>query len=1229
MLKERKRQLSSIKNRLVYWFLTLIIILLLGAGLLIYNQKVQSIRHDIKMKLSAIRDLKIYNIYSWLNDKESDLKIIVSNEDIKEAKKSLFDETLSEKDRAEKKDHIRSILRNYTNYYIDYNDFFIVDNNTGKIIISTDVESEGLDVSDQDFFIVPLETRDSYLHDVGLSLIYNVPAIFLARPIYELDRPGNITGLLVASISVHNSLYTLLQDRSGMGETGETIVINRDNYVINELLWYANEPLQFKIDAEPANRAVGGQTGYIETKDYRNINVVAAYGHLPGLRWGLVAKQDRQEVYAQAHTLLIQLIIIFFITIIMITLVVLFIARSITMPLTEITMVSEKLKNGDLSIRTSHSFVERSDEFGVLARSINSMADSIASQFNLEKNRNRLVEDVIKTEDLDEFASMTVKLVMEITDSHLGAFYLLNEQSRFEPLFSCGFDSSRMMTFSKSELEGEIGNVVLNKRLVCISNLKQDTVFTYNTVSGGLLPSAIVSIPIIYNGVVEGVLSLGSLEGYNKEQIDYLDKIRISLNTLFSNIMATRAIRKLAGKLDNQSRELKQKSQELKRQNIELVLQREQVEEASKLKSEFLSSMSHELRTPLNSILALSKLLMSRTTGKLDEKESGYLEIVQRNGRKLLALINDILDLSKIEAGVIELSYNPFSLKALIDENLACVEVLAREKGVHLYFICEDELPVIYSDEKRVYKIFQNIIGNAVKFTDSGKVEVRAESEHGFVRVKVIDTGVGIPEEQLDHIFEEFRQVDGSTSRLYEGTGLGLAIAAKSAKLLGGDIEVESVLGSGSIFTITLPLKKNGIPLELLKEKKEVEGEVIDEEKKTILVVDDDRSVVNVLSSYFKEWGYQVIRAVNGEEALRLASTHLPFLITLDIIMPGMDGWEVLQRLKEDSATASIPVIIVSISHEQEVGMALGASAYIIKPVDKSTLLEEIKRVVYTPNLVVVVDDSSEEREYLKGIIEEEQCEVIEAKNGLECLQVLKSITPDLIISDLLMPGMNGFELLDKLRVENATNNIPVIILTGKDLTSSDKRRLESSVSSILSKSDFDEDRFIHEVKAIIEHIEHSEVRREVYQVGPKMVEPALDFAEGRNGERASVMLIEDNYDNILTMRAILEDNYNVVEALNGEEGLEKLRDFVPHLILLDISLPGLSGYKVLEELKLDSRLKNVPVVALTAHAMKGDRERILANGFDAYLAKPVDIELLNSLLSKLLNKSIGEVSDD
>jgi PAS domain S-box-containing protein len=821
------------------------------------------------------------------------------------------------------------------------------------------------------------------------------------------------------------------------------------------------------------------------------------------------------------------------------------------------------------------------------------------------------------------------------------------------------------------------------------------------------------------------------------------------LNSQYKKLEAqTEELQSQSEELQTQSEELRSTSEELQEQNVRLAAKSIEVEEANRLKSEFLSNMSHELRTPLNSIMALSNVLIQRSKNKLSNEENSYLEIIERNGRNLLKLINDILDLSKIEAGKVEISLKQTNIATLLENVHENLRPLATKKGLDFTIQVQDNIPLVETDEARLQQVLTNIIGNALKFTEKGQVSINTETVNDCINISISDTGIGIPKSDLPHIFDKFRQVDGTSSRTYEGTGLGLSIVFEQVNIIGGKINVESEIGKGSVFTISIPIKWKGEFTNRFNE--EFHPSILVSDKKTILVVDDDPHAVNEISSFLEDIGYNAIGTTMATDAVRLAEKYRPFAITLDVIMPELDGWEILQRLKKNPNTKDIAVIIVSVSSDKETGIALGAVGHITKPVEKASLLDEIRRLHSNPYEVMIVDDNEIDLEVTSDILQTEGLKVIKANGGKHCIELITKNIPDILILDLMMPETDGFQVLDFVRSREDTKNIPVIIVTAKDITNDDKLVLSGKVSSILHKNETrtnevmkeikrtiyeleknysyekpendtkkniliveDNEEAIVQIKSLLESagyeidialggemaIEHlknktpdaiildlmmpiidgfevleslqsksstakipvlvlsakdlsgEEIKRlNSYNVQQLVQKGAIDIenllriiqkmttktdknvfitssvknsnAQKRSkvtGDKIKVLVIEDNPDNMVTIKAILGEEYIISEAYDGIEGLNKTLTELPDIILLDISLPKMNGFEVLEEIRKNPEAMHINVIAVTAKAMKQDKEDIQNAGFDGYITKPIDADVLISKIKEVL----------
>jgi signal transduction histidine kinase/DNA-binding response OmpR family regulator/HAMP domain-containing protein len=491
---------------------------------------------------------------------------------------------------------------------------------------------------------------------------------------------------------------------------------------------------------------------------------------------------------------------------------------------------------------------------------------------------------------------------------------------------------------------------------------------------------------------------------------------------------------------------------DLKRTEEELRQAKEAAEQANRSKSQFLANMSHELRTPLNAVIGIAEILIEDAQALGEEKDSEPLQRIHRAGNHLLALINDILDLSKIEAGKMELLLAEVDIAALLRDVATTVEPLAARNGNRLTLRCPEGIPPLWADPTRVRQIALNLIGNSCKFTEQGEVEVRVESAgvtgDGRVVVEVRDTGIGMSEEQMARLFEDFTQVDSSTTRKHGGTGLGLAISRRFARMMGGDITVESAPGAGSTFRLSLPRA----PAPAIRQRAEPRSPPAAPATGRILVIDDDPTALGLVADALKREGFAAITARGGAEGLRAARAEPPAAILLDLLMPEMDGWEVLAALKDDPRLAEVPVIMLTILDEDARAFMLGAADFLLKPVSRERLVAVLARHCAPRARILLVEDQADARAHIRDLVERSGFAVAEAANGRQALERLAAGSFDLILLDLLMPEMDGFAFLAELRASRAWSGLPVVVLTGKDLTLEDHARLNGKVSAVMDK---------------------------------------------------------------------------------------------------------------------------------------------------------------------------------
>lgn len=705
--------------------------------------------------------------------------------------------------------------------------------------------------------------------------------------------------------------------------------------------------------------------------------------------------------------------------------------------------------------------------------------------------------------------------------------------------------------------------------------------------------------------------------------------------------------------LERQKNALRQKTTDLMKSQKEVERKAEEIEQGSKYKSEFLANMSHELRTPLNSILILSQILRSNKDDKLGAKEEEMAKAIHSSGSELLTLINEILDLSKVEAGKVELVLEDVNISAMVHNIERMFVDIADEKKLTFSVSVDSELPeTIYTDSQRVSQIIRNLLTNAFKFTRQGSVHLQVgrvndasllveQNGKQHVAFTIKDEGIGIAPQQQQKIFDAFKQADGSTSRTYGGTGLGLSISKQLTQLLGGTIHLESIEGEGSVFTLIVPIKQenkeNGNPgggRTAPKENKgpavdsvfEQEGNMaapnlpIDDRKKlkgsakSLLVIEDDRLCAGVILDFARERGFSCILASSGEEGLHFADYYKPDAILLAIGLPGIDGWEVIERLKESSSLRHIPVHFMSVADYSMEALRKGAVGFLPKPVSVENIEEAFVVIeqVLTKGVsrLLVVEDDRIQAESIKSLIGNGDVVTTIVATGGDALRELESGKYDCMILDLGLEDMSGFELLDKVGVCPVCSKVPVIIYTGRDLSRKEEEKLRKYTESIIIKGAKSPERLLDESTLFLHRVEADLAVHQKEKISKVRRKDSVF-------ENKTVLVVDDDMRNVFALTSLLESKgVRVVVARDGLESIEQLEKHTEiNLVLMDIMMPKMDGIEAMLRIRKQPKYMEIPIIALTAKAMKGDRAKCIDAGANDYLAKPVNIDKLVSIL--------------
>jgi len=933
----------------------------------------------------------------------------------------------------------------------------------------------------------------------------------------------------------------------------------------------------------------------------------------------------------------------------------------------------EELPTDDLGALLK-GMVELSAVQGGLDQSFRRMAFSLRTAQETDQARNWLKNGLSELNELlrgdhdsKKLAERLIRFFAEYLSAGVGALYLFDPEARDLVLMATYAHTRRKHLGDRFALgEGLLGQAAQEGKLICLSKVPADYLPIGSALGDGT-PCTVVALPFLQDGALIGALELGAFRDFTPTELDFLQQameilaIGLGMNLSRQKIVellqqsqtqeeelrtqqeelqqSNEELEERAQLLEQQREEIRRKSVAMEEANREIGLQAAEVERVSTYKSQFLANMSHELRTPLNSLMILSRLLADNKDGNLTDKQVEFASTIHGAGRDLLTLINDILDISKIESGRMEYVYDDMAVEDLVEAAAAIFRPLAADKGLAFKVMVEPSAAcTIKTDGQRTQQILKNLLANAIKFTEKGSIdlEVRIPSPSqnplalAAVAFRVRDTGIGIPADKFDRVFQAFQQADSDTSRRFGGTGLGLSISRQLARGMGGELLLESVQGQGSTLTLFIPLANpGGAPPAYVPEP--VSGvsspsltpkttslpddrDRLQPGQRCILVVEDDRSFASILINLVREHGFSALHAADGHTGVAMAEQYLPSAILLDVMLPGLDGWGVMQRLTDKLRTRHIPVHFLTALDERQKAMAMGAIGYFTKPVSAEQLESILSNVEASVskqarNLLLVEDDPNEAKS-LCALLEDRHIQIHLARSGAEAIRLFGELPFDCIVLDLGLADMSGFEVLEHLHQMDEHRRVPVIIHSGRDLNRDEQSRLERYSESIILKGAKSPERLLNEVTLFL-HVVESQMQPEQQ----RLIRASLD----RDGvfQAKTVLVADDDMRNVFSLTSILADKgMTVLEAENGREALVRLEAHPETaIVLMDVMMPEMDGLEAIRAIRANPRHGKLPIIALTAKAMKGDREACLKAGANDYLSKPIDTERLLSLL--------------
>jgi HAMP domain-containing protein/CheY-like chemotaxis protein/signal transduction histidine kinase len=968
-------------------------------------------------------------------------------------------------------------------------------------------------------------------------------------------------------------------------------------------------------------------------------------------------------------------------------------ADNLTNQVRAIAEVATAVTQGDLTrsiqVEARGEVAELKDNINTMINNLRLTTDRNNEQDWLKTNLARFTGMLQGQRDLATVGRMLLSELAPLVTAQQGVIYQMeSEDSGSMTLLSAFADDGHDGHLRRIGIgEGLVGQCASEKRRMLINDLPESTL----SIRSGLfkaVPRNVIVLPVLFEDRVKAVIELASLSVFTASHLAFLDQLTSSIGIVLNSIeatMQTEALleqsQQLAAELQAQQKELQQtneqlaqKAQQLAEQNVEVERKNQEIEQArraleekakelaltSKYKSEFLANMSHELRTPLNSILVLGQQLGDNPDGNLTPRQVEFARTIHGAGTDLLNLISDILDLSKIESGTVSVQAEEVFFASLVEGVGRPFRHEAENRRLSFDVYTDPNLPrSLVTDSKRLQQVLKNLLSNAFKFTDQGGVRLSVtpvssgwSGDHpilggaaSVIAFEVADSGIGIPLDKQRIIFEAFQQADAGTSRKYGGTGLGLAISRELASLLGGEIQLRSIPGKGSTFTLYLPQTYVGahtpgarimespsaapvsnLQLSAVVAERQVVEPIEDDRQNlqpddaVLLIVEDDPHYGRVLRDLARDRGFKVLAAARGVEALHLAREFHPTAVSLDVFLPDMLGWTVLNHLKQDPATRHIPVQMLTLDEDRNQGLARGAFSFVTKPATSDALegaLERIKEYASPRRKrLLVVEDNPTEQMSIRELLGDDDIELVGVTSGTEALEAVKQQRFDCAVLDLRLPDMSGFDVLARLCEIPSLSELPVVVFTGKELSPEEDAQLRTLARSVVVKGVESPERLLDETALFLHRI--------VSDLPPekqKMLDRLHRSDEALTGRK--VLVVDDDVRNIFALSSVLERRgMTVLTAGTGREAIATLESTTDvAIVLMDIMMPEMDGYETMQVIRQNPSFRRLPIVALTAKAMKGDREKCLEAGASEYLAKPVNTEQLLSVLRMWLHR--------